>query len=98
MGRWLVRLAGTKEMFDFVDEEITKLFDSNAQRRERPDPVSGSTNLAGGGGGTTKTYADLPPEAKQACENFAKKLVGPGRAYKTVEEWRKAYVARYDWS
>ncbi len=91
------KTAGTKEMFDFVDEELAKVFDPNSQRRDaasRVDTTSSSTN----GGGKSKTFADLPPEAKEACEKFGKKLVGPGRAYKTQEDWRKAYVAKYDWT
>jgi hypothetical protein len=44
-----------------------------------------------------KTYADLPADAKAACERSGSRVVGPNRAYKTVDEWRKKYVSDYDW-
>ena len=55
----------------------------------------------GGGSGAAKTYADLPREAQEACDRFAKRLVGPkgsGRAYETVEAYRKHYVEDFDWA
>ena len=39
-----------------------------------------------------KSYADLPPEAKAACEDQARKLVGDGRAFKDTASWRKYYA------
>lgn len=42
-----------------------------------------------------RSYADLPPEAKQACDRMIPRLVGPGKAYKDVESWRRAYAAQY---
>lgn len=90
---------GTKEFFEHTDAEMTKLFDQNASRRSGPSKVDSTNNSSGGGGsGEGKTYADLPPEAKAACEKSASRLVGPNRAYKTKAEWQKRYVEIYDWS
>jgi hypothetical protein len=90
--------TGTKEFFDYVDQEMRKTFVSeNEERRERPAKVEGGS---GGGGGSSKghSYADLPSEAKAACEKAAGRLVGKDRAYKDITEWRKAYASSYDWS
>jgi hypothetical protein len=89
---------GTKEFFDHVDEEMAKVFDRNAQRREQPSKVDSTNNSSGGSRGDSHTFADLPPEAKAACEKAADRLVGPNRAYKTKAEWQKRYVELYDWS
>jgi hypothetical protein len=94
------KALGTKEFFDHCDEEIAKVFDRNAERRGGPSKVDSTNNSSGDGGGKggSHTYADLPAEAKAACEKSADRLVGPNRAYKTKAEWQKRYVELYDWS
>jgi hypothetical protein len=92
---------GTKAFFDHCDEELAKVFDRNAERRGNPSKVDSTNNSSGDGGGNrggSHTYADLPAEAKAACEKSAARLVGPNRAYKTKAEWQKRYVELYDWS
>jgi hypothetical protein len=42
-----------------------------------------------------KTYADLPPEAKAACDRQGARLIGPGRAHKDVKSWRESYTRQY---
>jgi hypothetical protein len=88
----------TQEFFDFVDTEMSKQFDQNASRRQAPSKVGGTNNSSGGDSGAGRTYADLPAEAKAGCQRSAARLVGPNRAYKTLDEWQKAYVQQYDWS
>jgi hypothetical protein len=89
---------GTKEFFDYVDEEVGKMFDKNAERRGNPQKVDSTNNSSGNNQESGHTYADLPPEAKAACEKRAERVVGPNRAYKTKAEWQKRYVELYDWS
>lgn len=60
--------------------------------------VAGSNG--GTGRGTTqtsgqKTYADLPPDAKEYCERSARRFVGEGKKYKTAEAWRAGYAKQY---
>lgn len=64
----------------------------------------GSNRVEGGGGpgsgtggsSTGTTYANLPPEAKEACAKAAKRLkIGEGQKYKTVEDWQKEYARIY---
>jgi len=65
-------------------------------RREAPDKVNGSRTTGNAGGSTGgKSYADLPSDAKQACEAQAKRLVGDNRAYKNIDAWRKRYTELY---
>lgn len=92
------KALGTKEFFDHVDKEIGKMFDPNASRREGPGKVDGGSPTNQGGGTSGKSFADLPAEAQAACKKSATRLVGPGRAYKTLSDWQKAYVETYDWS
>lgn len=89
---------GTSDFFEHVDAEVGKLFDQNAERRGAPPKVEGGGGGGGPGPTTGRTYADLPPEAQAACENSARRLVGPNRAYKTKADWQKAYIETYDWS
>jgi hypothetical protein len=89
------KALGTQQFFDHVDEEMGKVFDSNRSRREGPGKVDATNNSSGGEGRGSKTFADLPADAKAACGRAALKLVGKGRAYKTEDEWRTAYTKRY---
>lgn len=50
------------------------------------------SSAAGAGG---KSYADLPAEAKDACERFAKRMVGPDRAHKDINSWRNSYAKQF---
>lgn len=88
-------LTGRK-FLDKVADEVDKVLDKpRSNGAAKVAESSRSSGKGGSGEGTVKSYVDLPPEAKQSCENFAKKLVGPGRAYKDTTEWRKAYTQDY---
>jgi len=91
--------VSTPEFFAYLDEEMGKMFDPNAERRTR-QKVDASNNSSGGSGseGGGKTFADLPPEAKAQCKKDSARLVGPNRAYKTEAEWQAVYISQYDWS
>ncbi|CAM5998763.1 unnamed protein product [Sphagnum balticum] len=57
----------------------------------------GRSSSSGAGGGAAKGYADLPKEAKEACERYMKNgtiKIGSG-AFKTAEEFRKHYATTY---
>lgn len=43
----------------------------------------------------SKGYADLPAEAKQACDEDIEEFVGADKKYKTVKEWRDQYAKIY---
>ena len=80
-------------------EFFAKVSELTEEKFGRKEPVdrTGAPVTRGGNSGA-RTYANLPAEAKAACDRQGTKLVGSGRAYKTDAEWRAAYVARYDWS
>lgn len=64
----------------------------------KPDKVGGSEH--GGeasvrGKKGAKSYNALPQEAKEACERQGKKLVGPGKTFKTMAEWQSKYAQDY---
>lgn len=47
------------------------------------------------GGGRGRSYADLPADAKAACDRQGAKLVGEGRAFKDISAWRTYYTNLY---
>lgn len=66
------------------------------QTEERRDSKVEGTR----GGGTQRQekgqgFMDLPADVKDGCARFEARLVGPKKAYKTVEEYRKSYAAEY---
>lgn len=65
----------------------------------RPDKVGGArpSGTGGGGGGAAggKAFADMPADAKEACDRQGKKLVGEGRAFKDMAAWRSYYAKLY---
>lgn len=84
----------------FLDEVATRTEEALEGRSERPSRVNGgnggtSRRSGGGGSGGEKTFADLPKDAQQACDGFAKRVVGEGKKHKDLASWRKAYTASY---
>jgi hypothetical protein len=62
-----------------------------------PDKVSGSRPSGGGGSGSDgggKSYNDLPPEAKEACNKQAKRFAGTA-AFKDEAAYRQHYTKLY---
>ena len=91
-----LRASGEKSegraFFDKVSEEVDKTFGGTTSR-ERPSKVEGGGRPSAGGG--SKTYADLPQDAKEACERQSRVLVGPNRSFKTADAWRKHYAEQF---
>lgn len=86
-----------KAFLDDVRDEVEKTL--GGSKRGAPSKVEGDRGGRGGeggsGGGGGKTYADLPAEAKAACDKQAARLVGPGRAHKDQASWRASYARQY---
>lgn len=79
----LMGRAFFEKVKDMVKEKYPEKFGN--KKREDPAAVDGG----GGGGGPSgkkKTYADLPAEAKKACEDFIKEIPGF-----TKEQYLKDY-------
>lgn len=81
-----------RQFLDKVTEEVEAFFEG---RQSRTSKVEGGGRPPSGGGGNGKSYSDLPQDAKEACERQAARLVGDGRAFKTMDEWRKHYTAEF---
>lgn len=90
-----------KAFFERIVAEVNRTI---APPRSGGSKVEGDGGGRGGNGGsgngfsdpsTGKSFSDLPPEAKSAFERQAKLVVGEGRAFKTMDEWRKYYVTSY---
>jgi len=62
-----------KKFLDEVAKQVKKLNPEKFETKQSPSKVEGGSS-AGGGGGKGKTYADLPPEAKKACDKYVKEL------------------------
>ena len=82
--------------FDAVRSEVEKFVGTNPNRGGDGKGASGNggggrSNTSGGG----KSYADLPAEAKAACDRQAARLVGPNRLHKSIESWRASYSKQY---
>lgn len=72
-------------------KEVTRLGGGRATSKVEASKGGGG----GGGNGGAKSYSDLPPEAKTACNSYERELVGPNRKYKTTDEWRKSYAEQF---
>lgn len=77
---------------EFLDEVArqTEEFFAEPRQSSKVEPGRG-----GGRARTGKSFADLPEEAKVGCLKFEKSLVGPGKTYKSSEEWRAHYANEY---
>lgn len=81
-----------------LGEEMAK--ELGSQERERPvDKVEGGRNGSDADpprGAKGKTYAGLPAEARATCDADAKKFVGKGKRFETVDAWRAEFARIYN--
>lgn len=93
-----LRESGTElqgvAFYEKVREEVEATFSGG---KPPVDKVEGARGSESGSPRTSsaKGYAALPAEAKAACDADAKSFVGPGKRYKTADEWRKRYAELY---
>jgi len=82
--------------FDKVTAEVNKEL---GIAEPRGDKVEGGRNGSGddarSGARGGKGFANLPSDAKQACDADGKKFVGEGKRYKTQADWRNRYAEIY---
>lgn len=78
-----------------TSKEIAKLGGRPVSKVNSGGHGAGNGGGGGGGNGVAKSYADLPQDAKDACDQYARDLVGPNKKYKTADDWRKSYVTQY---
>lgn len=85
-----------RAFFDLVKEEVDKTL-GGKEAPPRSDKVEGARNGGSeeGRGSSRKGYASLPADAKAQCDTDARQFVGPGKRYKTQDEWRKSYAELY---
>lgn len=57
--------------------------------------ASGGSGGSNDGGGNDASYSSLPKEAKEACNRLADRVVGPNKAFKTLDAWRANYAKTY---
>ncbi len=86
------------ERYEAVGKKVIARYEelTNQSVRGSSKVESGKGGDAGGGAATGgKGYSSLPPEAKAACESFAKDLVGKGKTFETIKAWRDKYAADF---
>ena len=81
-------LAG-QAFLDKLDAELQEMFPEKFGKKRTPNPMEGSPNGTARPSVSSgkKTYNNLPPEAKAACDKFVKQGLMT----------KEAYVAEYDW-
>lgn len=86
-----------REFLDDVATEVNSYLGENpgAGASRVSGDNGGSRRSNGGSGGGGKTYADLPADARAACNKMASKFVGEGKKYKTEAAWQKSYATKY---
>lgn len=88
-----------KAFFDKVVAEVNKVFTPPRSTTSKVESGTGNGAASTRGNDTDpasgKSYADLPDDAKAACDRFAKTVVGEGKTFKDMTAWRKHYVIQY---
>lgn len=92
------------DFFAILDEEYAKRYGDDGtpapKSKQKPQGKVESGNSRGGGpagnsGQSAKGWNSLPKEAKEACLEFADGLVGEGKKYKTLDDWKTQYTKDY---
>lgn len=81
-----------REFLDAVTEAVEAKLGGT---KKKVDKVEGSRGGGGGGSSGGSSYADLPADARAACDKQASKFVGENKVYKTVKEWNAFYADQY---
>jgi hypothetical protein len=77
-----------RAFLDKLDEKIAQYYpDTSGVKKVKGSPVDSTGNVRAGGS-SKKTYDNLPPEAKAACDKFVKQGL-----FKSKQE----YLDMYDW-
>ena len=87
-----------RAFFDKVSAEMDKMLGGKTTEEPPTSKVEGGRGSSDGNSvrsGGKKGYASLPADAKAACDADAKRFVGPGKKYKTADEWRNRYAEMY---
>jgi hypothetical protein len=79
----------------FYDKVLAEVDKELGVQQPRGDKVEGARGSDGGGQARGKTYASMPSEARAACDADAKRFVGEGKKYKTINDWRNRYAEIY---
>ena len=89
------------EFFAILDEKFEELYgdDGTPTKSTKRTPAnkaeSGGHSRSAGGSGGGKSFLSLPKEAQNACLEFADALVGEGKTFKTLDDWKKHYTTEY---
>lgn len=83
--------GNTDEGQEFIDAVMEEL--DGGSKSVPPDKVEGGQRRGSNSG--NKSFESLPAEARRACLDDADMLVGEGKAYKTLNDWKKAYTELY---
>lgn len=98
--REMIQKGETKDLSirDAMDEAGRRTLDFFGQQTK---PATTTSKVLGSKGGessvATKSFADMPQEAKDSAARWAKRLVGPTKAWKTDEAYFKHFSENY-WS
>lgn len=89
-------LKGTA-FYDFIDAEIAATFapSRGPGKADEGHPTGGGRGGGGSGNGSGQSYADLPADAKAACDADERRFVGDKKLYKTAADWRANYAKLY---
>lgn len=94
--------AGEEDKFTPVEflEHCQQLWDEQfGDGGEKPSKTDGGSRTSRGnegGDGKVKGWNNLPKEAKEACLADEATLVGEGKRFKTLDDWKKEYVRIYN--
>lgn len=88
--------AQGRDFFELVKAEVEKVFPPAEKETPTSKVEEGRSGTPGESSrGGKKGFAALPQDAKDACNADVKKFVGPGKRYKTADEWRARYAEMY---
>lgn len=84
-----------RAFYDKAAEAADLILNPKAAHSKVETNNSSATPAGDKGGGGKKSYADLPADAKAACDSDEKKLVGKNKAFKDQAAWRAHYVEQF---
>ena len=86
-GRFLANDTDYEKLLAQVELRVKKQFPDKFKNPKKDNPPEVETGRASPQRESKKTYADLPPDAKRACDQFVKDGTLTKEQYLEIYEW-----------
>lgn len=84
-----------KAFYEELDKRLDKYYDTKPGGDSKVSGGRTSADSSDSRSGGSKSFSDLPADAREACRSMERRMVGTGKPHKDTASWHKSYVRQY---